>query len=254
MNTKDHYATHLGRFYAWMVGDFEPLQALQEQYFSARGIRPGANGNAVDLGAGHGLQAISLANLGFSVKAIDFSRELLDELKARKGKLKIQLIESDLMRFREHVKTAELIVCMGDTLAHLESYIDLGRLLKDCFTQLEPGGKLILSFRDSSEELTGDDRFIPVKADDTRIHTCILTYTADRVIVTDQLYERTPTGWEQKISSYEKLRLDPELVKTYLKRVGFLVEQEETLNRMTHLIAKKDGWTVDLSATLEIDS
>jgi 2-polyprenyl-3-methyl-5-hydroxy-6-metoxy-1,4-benzoquinol methylase len=40
---------------------------------------------AIDLGCGHGLQSISLANLGFCVKAVDFNTQLLHHLaEARK--------------------------------------------------------------------------------------------------------------------------------------------------------------------------
>ena len=121
MDAKKHYEHHLAEFYEWMVGDFDARQQEQQAYFEDNAIFPKSNHIAIDLGAGHGLQSVSLAKLGFEVKAIDFNILLLNSLQKRKGNLHIDLIESDLIDFRDKVKESELIVCMGDTISHLDS-------------------------------------------------------------------------------------------------------------------------------------
>jgi 2-polyprenyl-3-methyl-5-hydroxy-6-metoxy-1,4-benzoquinol methylase len=45
--------------------------------------------SAIDLGAGYGIQSIALANLGFRVRAVDFNRQLLEELSVNKKSLPI---------------------------------------------------------------------------------------------------------------------------------------------------------------------
>ena len=57
---------------------------------------------------------------------------------------------------------------MGDVLTHLESHQDVSGLLADAFAALAPGGRLVLTFRDMSEALSGLDRFIPVQSDANR--------------------------------------------------------------------------------------
>ena len=69
MNAKNHYDQHLGNFYSWMLGDFDEKQKEQENFFWRNGIKPVSRKVAFDLGAGNGLQAISLAKLGFAVTA-----------------------------------------------------------------------------------------------------------------------------------------------------------------------------------------
>lgn len=76
MTAKEHYESHLGNFYSWMAGDFTEKQQEQQNFFTAHSILPRLNMIAFDLGAGHGLQSVSLANLGFSVTAIDFNTQL----------------------------------------------------------------------------------------------------------------------------------------------------------------------------------
>lgn len=51
-----------------------------------------------------------------------------------------------------------------------------------------------------------------MRSDSTRIHTCFLEAANDKVVVHDVLHEQTCTGWSMQVSSYSKLRLDPEEV------------------------------------------
>ena len=236
---QEHYDHHLGHFYDWMVGDFTIQQQHQQEFFESNGILPTDNRQAVDLGAGHGLQSISLAQLGFAVTALDFNRTLLNQLTARKSSLAIKTVQANLLDFPKHVSEASVIVCMGDTIAHLDSFKEIEQLIKQCYDTLLPAGKLILSFRDYHIVLESVHRFIPVKSDDNRILTCILDYTDDRVLVTDQLYEKLGNEWIQKVSTYQKLRITVPLIQKHLTQAGFRLTNHDTLNRMHYLIAEK---------------
>lgn len=241
MSAQAHYDNHLAAFYAWMTGNFETKQKEQEAYFTGKRIAPGGNGVALDLGAGHGLQSISLANLGFSVLAVDFNQHLLSELNARAKGLPIRTVLANLTNTAQYATDAELIVCMGDTLTHLDSVEQVAALLHDWHGMLQPKGKLVLSFRDLTQELVQEERFIPVKAEDDRIHTCFLEYFPGYVRVYDMLIEKQQGQWIQKVSSYRKLRLGVEQVKTMLTAAGFTVEDHEVVMRLHYLVAVKPG-------------
>jgi hypothetical protein len=144
------------------------------------------------------------------------------------------------VNFDKEVKLSpELIICMGDTIAHLTSQDDLDILFKKTFQKLEVSGKLILSFRDYTKTLEGDNRFIPVKSDENKILTCFIEYFSDYVIVTDLLHENLNGKWFQKISSYKKLRLSPDGVINSLTKCGFMIDSTQNIYRMTHIIALK---------------
>ncbi len=240
MSVKDHYDNHLASFYAWMTGDLTAKQLEFRNFLLSQSIMPGISKIAIDLGAGHGIQSLAMGEIGFEVKAIDFSRELLNELAANAGEASIETIEDDIRNIKDYqALQAELIVCGGDTLTHLTNKSEVQSLLADCFEALMPGGKLVLSFRDYSQALEGGRRFIPVKSDENRILTCFLEYGPEKVQVTDLLHERVGDRWEQSVSSYEKVRLSANEVASWLNATGFRLLFYETINRMPHIIAIK---------------
>lgn len=218
----DHYANHLGPIYSWMVGDFHTASASMSEYFDDIGISTNSTGCAVDLGCGHGVQTIPLAKRGLRVVALDTCQHLLGELEAKAEGLQIQTVHDDLLTFTNHIdKSAETIVCMGDTLTHLDSQEQIVQLINKAAEALAPNGILCLSFRDyTTNELKGDARFIPVRSDEKRIHTCFLEYEPTVVRVHDILHTKATNGWEMSVSSYSKLRLSPKEVEAIADKQG----------------------------------
>jgi len=240
MTVKEHYDTHLADFYSWMTGDFETRLKEFQDFLKDNAVIPSSTKKAIDLGAGHGLQSVPLAKLGFHVIAVDFNKQLLDELKVNAKGLHIEILQDDIKNIKQFAdKEAELIICCGDTLAHLDNKKEIENLILGISTILKTGGKTLLSFRDYSNELTGDSRFIPVKSDDHRILTCVLDFERETVTVTDLLNEKTETGWKQKISSYKKVRIVPTEIVELLKTSGMEIQLNRVINRMTTIIAVK---------------
>ena len=132
---------------------------------------------------------------------------------------------------------AKLITCMGDTLPHLQHWEEVHHFFKSCKAALKPGGTLVISFRDYSQALEGAARFIPVKADDQRILSCILDYAPTLVSVSDLLYERDQEGqWHQKVSTYQKLRLFPAKLEEIAQIQGFKCISQQEIKRLLYWI------------------
>jgi SAM-dependent methyltransferase len=187
----EHYETHLAPIYVWMAGGMDAAIARGQGEVDAVCPRPGKGQLAVDLGAGFGMHAIPLANLGYSVLAIDSSATLLAAMQGHTGALPIRTAKDDLLLFRQHLETqAALILCMGDTLTHLPDRRSVEGLFADVAESLDEGGSFIVTFRDYSTPLAGTNRFIPVRSDADRILTCFLEYQEDAVIVHDILHDR----------------------------------------------------------------
>lgn len=240
MNVKEHYENHLGNFYSWMIGDFDARCKEQEEYFARNCVFPRANKQALDLGAGNGIQSVALASLGFEVKAIDFSSQLTSELKEHAKSRNIDVITCDFTDEKNLSAYApETIVCMGDTITHLESVDILSQLVKNIYDISAEMALFVISYRDLSKELTDEQRFIPVKADSSRILTCFLEYFPEYVKVTDLLYELENGCWIQKVSSYKKLRLNIDLVRNIFTKNNFSLINMELNRGMNYLIFQK---------------
>jgi SAM-dependent methyltransferase len=145
----------------------------QRREFAELGIGPGQHGLAVDLGCGPGHQAAALADLGFGrVVALDTSQILLDELIEHRGERPIEPICDDILKLAQYVPkdSIDVVVCMGDTLPHLESVAQVRALAEACWQALRPSGRLLLTFRDYSQALQGLDRIIPARLDADKAH------------------------------------------------------------------------------------
>ncbi len=238
MSYERHYARHLARVYTWMFGDFERMVHAQKEFFEQHSVFPRASRVALDLGCGSGFQSVALSRLGFSVVAVDTSPELLDELKTREAA--VQTFQRDLrdLSFARDLRP-ELIVCMGDTLTHLDSLDEVRSIVQQSYELLQPGGKLILTFRDLSNAPRELDRFILVRAEAKRILTCFLEDEGEKVRVFDLLHEKTGETWTLTKSFYRKIKLPLDQVKAALLASGFSAETGGLKNGMSAVIGQK---------------
>jgi SAM-dependent methyltransferase len=233
----EHYESHLAPIYVWMMGGVETAITRGRAEVDAVCPRPSKSQRAVDLGAGFGMHTIPLADIGYSVLAIDSSGTLLDVMKSHLGARPVKIVRDDLLSFRKHLDgPAALIVCMGDTLTHLADRQSVDCLFADVAEALMPGGTFIVTFRDYSTPLIGSKRFIPVRSDSDRILTCFVEYDDEAVTVHDILNEREGLDWRQRISAYRKLRLSTDWVASTLETKGLQVRTEQGLAGMARLI------------------
>ena len=239
-SVQDHYDQHLGSVYSWMAGGIESAIERGAAELKALGSTPLGNGMVIDLGAGFGMHAIPLARRGFSVLAIDSCATLLGELSAQQGTLPIQIINDDIQSFQQHLSIKpELVLCMGDTITHLEDRASVAELIATVSAELSVGHRFVVSFRDYSTPLKEEQRFIPVRSDANRIFTCFLEYTDSHITVHDILHERNDSKWELRVSAYRKLRLSPEWLMTSLQENGFEVDRQKDLAGMVRLVAQR---------------
>jgi SAM-dependent methyltransferase len=204
------------------------------------GVDASSGDIAVDLGAGFGMHAIPLARRGFNVLAIDSCGELLDELNAHRGDLPITIVRADLQSFYQHLRgEPELVLCMGDTITHLADVESVRKLIRVVSDELGVGGRFVVTLRDYTTPLIGENRIIPVRSDDGRILTCFLEYGDSHVTVHDILHERDGTEWTQRVSTYKKLRLSPEWLLSVLQDNAFAVNQGLETSGVIRLMAHR---------------
>ena len=240
-SVREHYDGHLGPIYGWMLGDFDAVKEAARTELRAAGVAEGAGRIAVDLGTGIGAHAMALSEAGYLVTAIDTCAALLKELLSHGGNRAIRCVNDDLLHFRRNCQGAiDVIVCMGDTLTHVDSLQSVACLFEAIAEALTPGGVFVATFRDYADQtLDGVRRFIPVRQDDRRILTCFLEYEETTVTVYDLLHERTDSGWTLRVSSYSKIRLSPAWACSTVSRLGLVATLEDGRSGMVRLVATR---------------
>ena len=219
---EQHYNEVLSDVYSWMFGGFENGIQHNIEFINKHKLIPQGSGIAIDLGAGCGFQSIPLAKSGYTVTAIDLDAKLLSELKRNSDDLEITTVQGDLIDFDKYLNAGvELIVCMTDTILHLESKEKVASLFSKVFSALESGGKFIITFRDLTYELKDADRVLPVRSDENIIFTCFLEYEPETVKVHDIVYQKSDGAWNLSKSYYRKLRLTEAWVSKQLSQSGF---------------------------------
>lgn len=222
-----HYASHLAPVYEWLAGGLETAVVRAAAELTALGLLHRPRCQVVDLGAGFGAYALAMARAGHAVLALDTSSLLLQRLQQAAHGLQITAVAADLRDFPVHLmRASDLILCMGDTLPHLPEAADVTRLVAEVAANLSAQGVFVATFRDYSQALTGEQRFIQVKSDAQRILTCFLEYEAGHVIVHDLLHERLEEQWRLRVSAYRKLRLAPATLSDELRAHGLQVRQD----------------------------
>ncbi len=241
-SVEEHYINLLATHYTWMFGTSFEAKVTEQRAILEDAPAAAPRGLAVDLGCGSGFQTIALAEMGYSpVVAIDTSAELLEELLSHAGGLDVRVVHGDLLRVGEFCSpaSAEVIVCMGDTITHLESKDAVLQLLRVVSDSLAVGGRFVVSYRDLSLEAVGVDRFIPVFGDEERVMTCFLEFDRpESVMVHDLVYRRDGSRWALEKSCYRKLRLGVEWLVEAMREVGFEVERG-VAGRLIRLVGRK---------------
>jgi SAM-dependent methyltransferase len=243
----DHYESLLAEHYTWMFGaSFEQKVSEQRALLHSSGVtvKHAGTGVAIDLGCGSGFQSAALADIGFArVIAVDTSAKLLDELATHCTGRAIQTVCTDLGALSQiaEAQSADIVVCMGDTLTHLRDKVAVKKLFVDCHRTLAPEGSLVLTFRDLTVTASGLDRFISVRSDADKIMTCFLEYESpESVVVRDLIHVRNGSEWALHKSSYRKLRLAPQWVCDELSAAGFRVVRSEQTGRLWAITAARE--------------
>lgn len=238
--TKQHYDDLLAAHYSWMFG--KPFaESVAEQEALLRQLGLDDVGRCLDLGSGTGFQTMALALMGASeVHALDTSAPLLAELTAYAANYPVNTHLADITAFDQVVGGSfDTIVCMGDTLPHLETKIDVAQMLAAASASLTVHGRLVLSWRDMACPPTGLDRFIPVRTTDERIMLCFLEDLGERMLIHDLVYTKGAGEWALAKSAYPKLKLPQSEISAILRGHGLAVAEPISVRGMTVMVASR---------------
>lgn len=133
--------------------------------------------SVIDVGAGSARHAIMFAGWGMAVDAVDPDDSMLAQAEANAAKAsdKIAAAGGELRLVRagfgelasRGLGGADVVVCTGNALPHVEGHIGLHRTLADFTEVLRPGGALILHLLNHQRLIDKRPRAIPPVVRDT---------------------------------------------------------------------------------------
>lgn len=119
------------------------------------------NSQILDLACGSGNYALALSERGHNVTAVDLDNNMIENLR-EKGKNNNQHIEAVTMNMKDIKKLNkkfDCIICIGNSLVHLDNEEEINDFLKECFECLNSGGKLVI-------QIVNYDRIIKYNIDE----------------------------------------------------------------------------------------
>ncbi|MEQ8350569.1 MAG: class I SAM-dependent methyltransferase [Leptospiraceae bacterium] len=236
-----HYQRTLAQFYSQVYGgrslNYSRAKSILQEFGISSNYRDGMQ--AADLGAGTGFFSVPLSEIGYSVLALDLDPSLnAEHLESIEGH-SVTVIEADLMALPDYSNAPlDLVLCMTDTIAHLNNEEQILTLFKMVHRKLCSGGQFLISFRDQSIALEGENRFIPFYSGENLIATTFVEFSDRFVDVTDIIYSKEP-DWKMFTSSYRKVRLVAEGVSSLLENSGFSIKITKTISGMHFILAEK---------------
>jgi SAM-dependent methyltransferase len=170
-DTEPSTTLEIPAFYDRLAADYDGMTGFDKRFVQEKpffrllveryGIR-----TALDAGSGTGFHALLLAQLGVNVTAVDLSQEMLDRLgqHAREMKLHVTSVAAGFQNLRETVSGEfDAVFCLGNSIPHLLTDLDLRVGLESFFSLLRPGGILFLQLLNYDRILSMRERVQSVK-------------------------------------------------------------------------------------------
>ena len=164
-------------FYDNISGQYDNIFELKEELasagtFIAKLQKRYKLERALDIGCGTGRFALAMAQKGINSYGFDPSSLMIEkaEENASKLNLKVDFFQGDTnnMVCNLTVLRFDLILCMGNTIAHLLDREDLFSMLIGCKRLLKPGGKLILNLLNYDRILNQKERIVGITRQDDK--------------------------------------------------------------------------------------
>ncbi len=181
----------------------------------------------LDLGCGTGQHARLFHKWGCDITCVDPSAELLkiagDGFEEEDS---IRFINADFLTFPEHVsKSFDIVICLGNSLPHVNTIEELKQTFRNVFHALKPGGMFVFQNRNYDRLLETKERFLlPLThrvADNEQIFFRFNDFLGNKVRFNVVHFTRVAERWIHEVYSMELEPLVRDDVVVALKEAGF---------------------------------
>jgi SAM-dependent methyltransferase len=210
--------------------DWERRLAREIPFIISRLGKPKGK-RVLDLACGTGRHFAALALQGAEVVGIDSSESMLSRAKehANSMRVKPKFILGDMAEFRSLVTDQyDLVICLGNSLALLDSYNALERVLGSVHSSLVDDGVFIAQVLNFEEIHRTGFRFFPQKGGSmitgedvvfSRFYDHTDPPNSSTLVMTAQI--KKEREWISQVSTQKVLNLNSDLMIRFLAQAGF---------------------------------
>ncbi|MFB6465571.1 class I SAM-dependent methyltransferase [Cytobacillus sp. Hz8] len=200
-------------FYETLAPYYDQIFPTNEKAFRFLSICFKGKRNLLDVGAGTGNMAFSLANSGYMVSALEPEASFTEEIRKKiiRSRNHLKLYRKNMQQLNELNEIYDGIYCIGNTLVHLNNLEEITQFFRDSYLTLANDGVMIIQTVNYENILTKEQFSFPIiKRDtftferkyeiskDTVLFTTTLTSDGKAKINTTKLY---PAVADQLVSS-----------------------------------------------------
>jgi 2-polyprenyl-3-methyl-5-hydroxy-6-metoxy-1,4-benzoquinol methylase len=161
------FSSDYDRFVNWQERLFYEMPFIEEQ--AALLQKPaGTPLDILDTACGTGMHAVTLAKGGHRVSAADLFPQMVEvgEHNARKAGVQVRFAAAGLgdMAATFGAQQFDLLLCLGNSLPHLTSKLELTRALRDFAAVLRPGGMALIQNRNFDLVMRQQQRWMEPQA------------------------------------------------------------------------------------------
>ena len=225
----DVFSSDYDRFVDWDGRLAGEMPFIQRQLQSVGAQR------VLDAACGTGMHAIALAGQGYEVVGVDASGPMIEEARANAAETGVKADfevaafgeVGDVLAANQIDPTFDAVVCLGNSLPHVLTPIQLKRALVDLAACLRSEGLLLIQNRNFDAVLSTRDRWMDPQSRRRGAHEWLFVrfydFEPSGLLTFNVLtfHREGPDSWEQRLTSTKLRPLTRAELVPALERVGF---------------------------------
>jgi len=216
-------------FYDVLANDYDQMTGFEQRFVKERPffrviVERYKIRTALDAGCGTGFHSFLLAQLGVRVTAVDISAEMLKKVRehSEKLQLRVKTVQVNFQHLTSSIKERfDLVLSLGNSLAHLLSAEDLQKTLGQFSACTRPGGVLLLQNLNYDRIMANRERIQNVKENGAKTFTRFYEYSGDTVLFSILIEESNKGSIFKKKKTVQLRPIFEKDLKSVLATAGF---------------------------------